>query len=46
MLMEIAPGVRVKEDVLDQMDFEPLISDKLKQMHRSLFDENVIGLMN
>ena len=43
MLAEIAPGVRLKEDVLDQMDFEPLVSEQLKLMDKKLFrKENIL----
>ena len=44
MLTEIAPGVRLKEDVLDRMDFEPLISDTLCVMDASLFGEGRMNL--
>lgn len=38
-LTEIAPGVRLKEDILDQMEFEPLIAENLKEMDRGIFEE-------
>lgn len=44
MLIEIAPGIRLKEDVLDLMDFEPIVSPDLKEMDLSLFSEGKFGL--
>jgi propionate CoA-transferase len=37
-LIEIAPGIDVKTQVLDQMEFEPLISPNLKTMDPMLFE--------
>ena len=37
-LIEIAPGIRLKEDILDQMEFEPLISPNLRGMDSKIFD--------
>ena len=36
-LTEIAPGVDLQKDILDQMAFRPLISKKLKIMDRRIF---------
>lgn len=36
-LIEIAPGVDLKKDILDQMEFEPIISPKLKEMDKRIF---------
>jgi len=36
-LIEIAPGIDLQSQVLDQMDFLPLISPELKQMDERLF---------
>lgn len=44
VLTEIAPGVRVREDVLDQMGFEPRVADVLRPMHRRLFEDGPCGL--
>jgi len=38
-LIEIAPGVDLQRDILDQMDFKPLISPELKLMDSSIFIE-------
>ncbi len=36
-LIEIAPGVDLQKDILDQMEFEPVISPNLKQMDGRIF---------
>ncbi len=43
-LTEIAPGVDLQRDVLDQMDFRPFISPALKQMDARIFNEGPMGL--
>lgn len=43
VLTEIAPGIRLQEDVLDQMGFKPIVSPELKQMDSRIF---VPGKMN
>ncbi|SFD26767.1 acyl CoA:acetate/3-ketoacid CoA transferase [Pragia fontium] len=44
MLIEIAPGIDLEKDVLQQMEFTPLISESLKLMDASLFEEVNFGL--
>ncbi|MDT8333940.1 3-oxoacid CoA-transferase, partial [Roseomonas gilardii] len=44
MLTEIAPGMRLREDVLDQMGFEPLVSPSLKPMDKRLFRAGPMGM--
>ncbi|MGJ7920851.1 acyl CoA:acetate/3-ketoacid CoA transferase [Neobacillus sp. LXY-4] len=39
-LIEIAPGVDLQKDVLDQMEFTPVISADLKEMDAEMFQEN------
>jgi propionate CoA-transferase len=39
VLIEIAPGIDLQKDVLDQMDFEPILSKKLKLMPAEIFQE-------
>lgn len=39
-LIEIASGINLERDVLAQMAFEPLISDKLKEMDAAIFKES------
>ncbi len=43
-LTEIAPGVRLEEDILGQMAFRPRISDHLKTMDARIFREGPMGL--
>lgn len=43
-LIEIAPGVDLEKDVLGQMDFRPLISEKLRPMRARLFKPDLLGL--
>jgi len=38
-IVEIAPGLDLKKDVLDQIDFEPAVSEELKEMDPALFME-------
>jgi propionate CoA-transferase len=42
-LMEIAPGIDLQKDILDQMEFIPAISSKLAEMDPRIFKE---GKMN
>jgi len=44
-LTEIAPGVDLEKDILNQMEFKPLISDELKTMDSRLFREEKMGLV-
>ena len=41
MLTEIAPGIDLQTQILDLMEFEPIISPDLKEMDSSLFSENI-----
>ena len=41
--MEIAPGIDLQKDILDQMDFLPLIPENLKTMDASIFMEDQNG---
>lgn len=43
-LIEIAPGVDLQKDILDQMDFTPVISKDLKIMEPGIFKEQWGGL--
>lgn len=42
-LIEIAPGVDQQKDVLDQMDFKPIIKD-VKEMDPRIFKDELMGL--
>lgn len=43
-IIEIAPGLDLQKDILDQMDFVPEISPDLKTMDASIFNEKWGGL--
>jgi Acyl CoA:acetate/3-ketoacid CoA transferase len=43
-LIEIAPGVDLEKDVLEKMEFRPIISPNLKPMDARLFNEAVMGI--
>jgi propionate CoA-transferase len=36
-LVEIAPGVEMERDVIDQMEFKPLISESIGTMNSNFF---------
>ncbi len=44
MLIEIAPGIDLDEDILKYMDFKPIISDDLKIMDEKIFKNEPMGL--
>lgn len=44
ILTEIAPGVDLQKDILDQMEFEPIISSELKVMDSKIFKPEKMGL--
>ena len=43
-LIEIAPGIDLNRDILNQMEFKPLISPNLKEMDKRIFKENKMNL--
>lgn len=43
-LIEIAPGVDLKKHILDKMEFEPIISKKLREMDADIFADAIMGL--
>jgi len=43
-LIEVAPGIDLEKDVLNQMDFKPIISENLKEMDAKIFSDKVMGL--
>ena len=43
-LIEIAPGLDLQRDVLDQMGFVPAISENLKEMDPRIFRDGLMGL--
>ena len=38
-LIELAPGIDLQKDILDMMDFRPVISENLKRMPKEIFRE-------
>lgn len=44
VLTEIAPGVDLQKDILDQMGFKPEISEQLVQMDERIFREGPMGM--
>lgn len=43
-LLEIAPGIDLQKDILDQMDFMPIILEPLKEMDPRIFTPEPMGL--
>ncbi len=43
-LTEIAPGADLERDILDKMDFKPVISKDLKLMDSRIFKDEAMGL--
>lgn len=43
-LIEIAPGVDLEKDILNEMDFQPQISPNLKEMDSRIFKEEKMNL--
>ena len=39
LLIEIAPGAELKRDILDRMEFEPMIAPDLREMDAAFFAE-------
>lgn len=44
MLIEIAKGVDLQKDILDQMEFKPLISENLKYTDTGLYHRGSVGI--
>lgn len=44
MLVEIAKGVDLQKDILDQMEFKPLIAENLREIPTSIYCEGPYGL--
>ena len=45
-LTEIAPGIDLQKDILDQMEFTPAIADDLQLMDERLFKQEKMGLVH
>ena len=44
-LIEIAPGADLQKDILDQMEFKPIVADDLKKMDSKIFIDKKMGLV-
>ena len=44
VLTEIAPGCDLQTDILEQMAFEPLVAENLREMDARIFADQVMGL--
>lgn len=44
MLAEIAPGIHLQRDILDVMEFTPIVPDHVPLMNAALFREDLMGL--
>ncbi|MCA1060282.1 acyl CoA:acetate/3-ketoacid CoA transferase [Rossellomorea aquimaris] len=44
LLTEIAPGFDLQKDVLDLMEFKPIIADTLKEMDNRIFKEGIMNI--
>jgi len=44
VLTEIAPGMDLQKDILDQMDFAPIVAKDLKTMDERIFKDKLMGL--
>lgn len=44
VLIEIAKGVDLKKDILEQMEFRPVVSDDLRETDLSVYNEHTYGL--
>ena len=45
LLTEYAPGIDIEKDIIEQMEFVPLVSPKLKQMDPRIFADEPMGLL-
>ena len=45
LLTEIAPGIDLQKNILDQMEFAPLIAKDLKNMDEKIFSDEKMGLI-
>ncbi len=43
-LVEIAPGIDLERDVLEHMEFRPIVSDRLRKMDSAIFSSARMGL--
>ncbi len=43
-LVEVAPGINVQKDIIDQMAFKPIIPDNVKLMDSRIFKSGIMGI--
>lgn len=43
-LTEVAPGIDIEKDIINQMEFRPIISENLKLMNPNLFINDKLNL--
>ncbi len=43
-LIEVAPGIDIEKDIIEQMEFTPAISSELRTMDKALLMEPILGL--
>ncbi|MEQ3354307.1 CoA-transferase [Aedoeadaptatus acetigenes] len=44
VITEVAPGVDIQKDIIDQMEFEPIVADDVKPMDPIIFKDAPMGL--
>ncbi len=44
-LIEIAPGIDLVQDILQQMEFEPVVRKELRLMDERIFQDEPMGLL-
>jgi propionate CoA-transferase len=45
-LIEVAPGIDIEKDILDHLDFKPVMKRKPRLMDERIFKLNAMGLLN
>ena len=43
-LEEVAPGIDIDKDILQQMNFEPMIRGSVREMDEKIFSESIMGI--
>ncbi len=46
MLKEVAPGVNLQKDILEMMEFKPLIDPDLREIDARVYENGLLGLKN
>lgn len=44
VVTEVAPGIDIQKDIIEQMEFKPIIASDVREMDPALFQETFIGL--